>query len=354
MSLLDQAGEIRQGEELDARAVDQYLKSVLPQLQGEPSIRQFPSGASNLTYLIRYPDQDLILRRPPFGHKDKTAHDMGREYRVLTGLKAVYPYVPEALHYCEDESVMGCPFYVMQRLQGIILRKDFPEGFQLNPEQTRQLCEQAIDKLVQLHQVDYQQAGLSDLGKPEGYVERQIKGWNRRMQAVMTDDAPDFSEVVGWLEAKMPAETKGCVIHNDYRFDNLVLNPDNPLEIIGVLDWEMCTLGDPLMDLGNTISYWIQADDDDALQLTRLQPTHMPGMMTRQEVLDYYARQTGMEINNFDFYSVYGNFRLAVVMQQMYYRFRRGQTKDERFGMMAPLIELFHNICRQQIEKSSL
>ncbi len=354
MTTIDQAKSIREGEELDVARVDAYLKSVLPMLEGQPAIKQFPGGASNLTYLIQYPNQDMVLRRPPFGRIAKSAHDMMRESDILKALKPVYPYVPEVLAQCRDAEVMGYDFYVMERIVGIIPRQDLPAELNLSETDVRKLCLNVVDKLIDLHSVDYLAAGLEGMGKGGGYVERQITGWSGRYQKALTDDATDFQTVMTWLKEKMPADVKTCIIHNDFRFDNVILNPDNPFEVIGVLDWEMATLGDPLMDLGNSLAYWVQADDVPQFQMMRRQPTHEKGMLTRQEVIDYYVEKTGLAVKSFDFYEVYGLFRLAVIIQQIYYRYYLGQTKDKRFAGFVHAAKYLEQRCLGLIEKSTL
>ena len=354
MSVLDQASDVREGESFNLKKVDGYLKQVLPDLEGNISLKQFPGGASNLTYLIQYLNQDLILRRPPFGHIAKSAHDMIRESNIMQALRPVYPYVPQILAQCEAPDVMDCNFYVMERIAGIIPRQNLPKELSLSEDDTRRLCLNVIDKLVELHQVDYKKAGLEGIGKGEGYVKRQIEGWSDRYIKAKTDDATSFEGVMTWLKENMPEDVRTCVIHNDYRFDNVVLNPDNPFEIIGVLDWEMATLGDPLMDLGNTLAYWIQADDEPGFQMMRRQPTHLKGMLTRKEVVEYYLKKSGLSISNFDFYEIYGLFRLAAIIQQLYYRYYHGQTKDERFAGFVQVGKYLEQRCLKLIEQSSL
>jgi len=354
MSLIDQPVATREGEELDREAVDRFMKATLPELSGEPEIRQYPGGASNLTYQIDYGDRSFVLRRPPFGRIAKSAHDMLREARIMEALKPVYPYVPDIIAICDDHDVLGADFYIMERLEGIILRQDFPKGFELGPEDTSKLCKSVIDKLVELHQVDYQAAGLDHIGKGSGYVKRQIDGWSDRFRKAHTDDVGDFEKVMAWLQEKMPEDHSLCVIHNDFRFDNAVLNPDNPFEVIGILDWEMATLGDPLMDLGNSLAYWVQADDEGPFQMMRRQPTHRPGMMTRREVVDYYLEKSGFTIDSFDYYEVYGLFRLAAIVQQIYYRFYHGQTSDKRFAGFGHAANYLQKRCERLIEQSTL
>ncbi|MBE7927677.1 phosphotransferase family protein [Pseudomonas saudiphocaensis] len=355
MTLSDQASRIREGEELPAEVIDPYLKAHIPGLEGTPRISQFPGGASNLTYLLEYPSQELVLRRPPFGQKAKSAHDMGREFRILNRLNVGFPYCPKAYLHCTDVSVIGAEFYVMERVKGIILRENMPPELGFSPEQTRALCESFIDKFVDLHNVDYQACGLADLGKPEGYVQRQIDGWIERYERAVTPDAPSWEPVKAWLRDKMPADhPKPGIVHNDYRFDNVILDPDNPMQIIGVLDWEMTTIGDPLMDLGNTLAYWIEADDPAPVQLMRKQPSNAPGMLTRREFVDYYAERAGIRIDNFDYYYTYGLFRLAGIVQQIYYRYFHGQTQDKRFARFVQLNALLEQMALQVIGKSKL
>lgn len=330
-ALLDRAKAVREGESFDVARMDAWLKQQRSGLQGTPEVQQFAGGASNLTYLLKYDNTDLILRRPPFGHKAKGAHDMVREFKVQQALKPVYPAVPTMVALCEDPAVMDCDFYVMERIRGIIPRANLPKGLQLSEADTRQLCIGVIDKLIELHQVDHEAAGLSHLGKGNGYVERQIGGWSARYDKSKTWNVPGWRYVRDWLNANMPDDVANVIIHNDFRFDNVVLDADDPMKIIGVLDWEMATLGDPLMDLGNSLAYWVEAGDDRIQQSLRRQPTHLPGMLTRQEVVEYYCDRTGFRTDNWTFYEVYGLFRLAVIIQQIYYRYHHKQTRNPAF-----------------------
>ncbi|NLW92905.1 MAG: phosphotransferase family protein [Syntrophomonadaceae bacterium] len=353
--LADRATSIRSGEELDEKKVLEFLKERVPGLDGDIVIKQFPSGFSNLTYSVKVGEREMVLRRPPFGKKAKTAHDMGREYKILSALKPVFPYCPQPLVYTEDEAVMGCTFYVMERIPGIILRKDLPRGMELNPQEARTLSENLIKVQYKLHSVDYVKAGLADFGKPEGYVKRQVEGWSGRYRDARTPDAPDFEKVMQWLHDKMPGES-GIVgiIHNDFKFDNAVLDPSNPTEIIGILDWEMATLGDPLMDLGSSLGYWIEKDDPSFMQAIRQMPTNLDGMLTRKEQFALYGELMGIKTDNFDFYYCFGLFRLAVIAQQIYYRFFHGQTKDERFRMLMVPIKALEATALKVIELSDL
>jgi aminoglycoside phosphotransferase (APT) family kinase protein len=355
MEFTDRPTEVRQGEELDLKVIETFLKDNISGLSGELLVRQFPSGYSNLTYLIQVGDRELVLRRPPFGRKAKTAHDMGREYRILKALNPVFPYCPKPLVYTEDASIMSCPFYVMERIRGIILRKSLPKGLELTPDQMRSLCESLLDVHYQLHSVDYKAIGLEGFGKPEGYVKRQVEGWSERYKAARTPDAPTFEKVMQWLHDKMPPDfPKPAIIHNDFKFDNVVLDPDHPLKIVGVLDWEMATLGDPLMDLGSSLGYWVQSDDPPNFQAIGMQPTNLPGAFTRNELVKRYAEKAGIHIDRFEFYLCFGLFRLAVIVQQIYYRFYHGQTKDERFKALIVVAHILEEQAMRTIEGSNL
>jgi len=347
---IDRAGRVRPGEELDIEAVDAWLKARVPELQGKPEVTQFSGGASNWTYRLKYPGHDLILRRPPAGTKAAGAHDMGREYRIQKALKPVFGVVPEMIGHCDDESVIGAEFYVMARIPGIIPRRDLPSGVELTEDETRTLCLNALDTLIALHRVDYRDAGLAEIGKGEGYVRRQIEGWCARYEKARTWNVPSFKKIMRWLRERMPEDVATCVIHNDFRFDNLVLDPDDPTRVIGVLDWELATLGDPLMDLGNTLAYWTQADDDRIARANRRQPTHLPGMLTRAQVVDYYCEQTGYRPEDLTFYLVYGVFRLAVIAQQIYYRYHHGQTDNPAFKRLWVIAWYLDWRCKRMIK----
>jgi len=321
----------RPGEALDAAAVDAWLKPRLAGLSGSPRVTQFSGGASNWTYRLEYPGFDLVLRRPPTGTKAKSAHDMAREFRVQQALRPVYPHVPEMIAFCDDPAVIGSDFYVMRRIPGLIPRARLPEGLVLGAPAARALCLSFVDRLVQLHGVDARTVGLERLGKGAGYARRQIEGWTARYGEARTWNVPDFRKVIDWLKANVPEDAATCVIHNDFRLDNLVLDPDDPARVIGVLDWEMATLGDPLMDLGNSLAYWVEAGDDPVARATRRQPTHLPGMLTRREVALSYFEKSGLAPRDTTFYEVYGLFRLAAIAQQIYFRYYRRETRNPAF-----------------------
>jgi aminoglycoside phosphotransferase (APT) family kinase protein len=333
---IDRPRDIRPGEELDVQRLTTYLKSHVPELSGISglAVMQFPSGHSNLTYMVTANGREYVLRRPPFGSKVKSAHDMGREFRILSKLHAAYPLAPEPIAFCEDESVIGANFYVMRRLQGVILRKQLPPELALSAETLRTLHDNLVDNLARIHSIDYAKAGLADLGKPEGYVQRQVSGWTKRYSDSQTDDIPAVTEVAKWLAERLPKESGSSLIHNDYKLDNVVLDATDITKIVGVLDWEMSTLGDPLMDLGTFLGYWVEPGDDDAIQVMKWGPTTEPGALTRREIVERYAQASGKAVENAVYYYVFGMFKTAVVIQQIYYRFKMGLTKDERFAIM--------------------
>ena len=332
--LLDHPVQIRQGEELDLARLEPYLRAQFPGETGGLIVRQFPSGHSNLTYSVKIGEREVVLRRPPFGSKVKSAHDMSREFRVLAKLHAVYPPAPEVLAFCEDESVLGAPFYVMQPIHGVILRKNLPPEINFAPEKARQLNASLIDNLIRLHQVDYAAAGLSDLGKPEGYLARQVRGWIERYHNSKTHDYPEVEKISAWLQQNMPATQSASLLHNDYKFDNVVLDPSDLTKIIGVLDWEMATLGDPLTDLGTTLAYWVDPGDPPEIKQNLADITTQPGSFTRSELVQHYADKTNCDTTHIPFYLAFARFKLAAIVQQIFYRYQQGLTHDPRFAAL--------------------
>ena len=338
MSLIDDAAPVRAGEALDDARLGEYLASHIPGLELPLCVRQFPSGFSNLSYLLSAGSVELVLRRPPIGTRPKSGHDMQREFRVLSALCAGFAECPRPLHFCADESVIGAPFYVVERIRGIILRRDYPLGLEATPALVRAQQCALIDVLARLHGLDYQSLGLADLGRPDGYAARQVRGWTERYAQARTADAPQSAEVTDWLAANTPTESgRAALIHNDYKLDNVVFDPRQPERLIGVLDWEMATIGDPLMDLGCSMAYWVETGDGPEMLATRMLPTQLPGSLSRVEVLRRYSAASGLPVGDFRFYRVFGLFRLAVIIQQIYYRYFHGQTRDPRFGALGPM-----------------
>jgi len=354
VTTVEGAGPVRGEDAFDVAAALAWLREHADVPEGSPQVQQFAGGASNLTYLLRFPGRDLILRRPPSGVKAKSAHDMKREFMIQSRLAPVFSYVAPMVAFCGDDSVIGSEFYVMERLDGTILRRDLPPGLELSGDETRRLCLRVLDVLVQLHQVDPAATGLSEIGRGHGYVGRQVAGWSDRYRKARTDNVGDFEKVMGWLAEHQPEDVATCVIHNDFRFDNVVLAAGDPLRVAGVLDWEMATLGDPLMDLGGAMAYWIQADDDPEYLAIRRQPTHLPGMLTRDEVVDYYTGRMGLAVTpeRWRFYEVFGLFRLAVIAQQIYYRYHHKQTRNPRFKSFWLPVNLLERRCRRIIRRA--
>jgi aminoglycoside phosphotransferase (APT) family kinase protein len=348
----DQPKPVRAGEELDAAALGAYLAKELGE-HAPVAIEQFPGGHSNLTYLVHQGERDYVLRRPPFGSKVKSAHDMGREVAVLSKLAPVYPRAPRVFAYEATGEVLGAPFYLMERRRGIILRKELPPELASDHARIRRVCELLVDALVDLHAVDYAAAGLADFGKPAGYIERQVTGWTERYTGSQTDDIPAVTEVATWLAAHRPADGAPALIHNDFKFDNVIFDP--ALEsITGVLDWEMTTIGDPLMDLGGSLSYWAQASDPAMYHQLPFGPTARPGMMTRAEVAQRYLERSGRRTDQLVFYYAFGLLKTAVIAQQIYYRFAKGLTKDARFAQLIFAVRMLSEQARSSIERGSI
>jgi aminoglycoside phosphotransferase (APT) family kinase protein len=324
---------VREGEGFDLGAVERSLREHIEALpEGELEVRQFPSGASNLTYLLRIGAWEGVLRRPPFGPVPPKAHDMGRESRILAKLHEAFPLAPKPYFFCEDESVIGAPFYVMERREGVVIDDEFPEGVEPGPELCCGISRTVADTLVELHAVDPDESGLGDLGRPEGFLERQVGGWISRYDKAKTDEIADVESLTAWLAGDIPESPEPTIIHNDYKLNNLILAPDDLTEVRAVLDWEMATIGDPLFDLAVSLSYWTEPDDPQELKEVMPTVTSTPGFMTRGEFVERYACSSGRDLSNMHWYMVFGYFKLAVVLQQIYARWKKGQTQDERFA----------------------
>jgi aminoglycoside phosphotransferase (APT) family kinase protein len=349
---LDRDAPVRPGEELDAAALAAYLRAHLPGIGGEVEVRQFPRGFSNLTYLVRAGGREMVLRRPPFGAAVRGGHDIVREHRILAALHPVWPKVPRPVLGCEDESVLGAPFYLMERVPGIILRDRPPAGLDLGPDAMRRICLAAVDTLAELHNVDWRAAGLQEIGRPEGYVARQVEGWTTRWEKSRTDDVPAMDEAAAWLAANLPAEGPASIIHNDFKYDNLVLDPADPSRVRAVLDWEMATLGDPLMDLGTTLAYWSEPGDPAELKSFGL--THLPGNLDRRGVAARWEERTGRDASGILFHYVYGLFKVGVIVQQIYARYRAGKTQDPRFAGLIHLVRATGRMAADAIDRGTI
>ena len=324
---------MREGEDFDLAATERYMREHIESLsEDELEVRQFPSGASNLTYLVKIGDWEGVLRRPPLGPVPPKAHDMGRESRLLIKLHEAFPLAPKPYFFCEDESVIGAPFYVMERRKGVIVDDSFPEGVEPTEELRRGMSRMVVDTLVELHAVDWQKVSLGDLGRPEGFLERQVKGWIGRYDKAKTEEIEEVAPLTEWIQKNIPESPPATIVHNDYKLNNLLLNPEDFTEVRAVLDWEMTTIGDPLFDLAVSLSYWVEAGDSQELKEVLPTVADTPGFMTRNEFIYYYAQKSGRDLSDMHWYLVFGYFKLAVILQQIYARWHNGQTKDERFA----------------------
>ncbi|MCF8565347.1 phosphotransferase family protein [Alicyclobacillus tolerans] len=322
---------VRPGEEFDTAIVKQYLSEHVPDLPDEPlEVVQFPSGASNLTYLLRIGEWQAVMRRPPLGPLPPKAHDMKRESEFLKLLNPVFPLAPKPHVFCEDAALIGTPFYVMEYRTGVVLDGKFPESVHPTPETCQNISYAVADTLAQLHQVSIESSGLSAFGHPQGFMERQVKGWIERYQRAKTDDVPTIDPIASWLVEKLPASPPATVIHNDFKLNNMLLSSDLS-KVDTVVDWEMATIGDPLMDLAIALGYWVEPDDPASLKQMLPAVTTVDGFLSRADMLQRYAVKSGRDVSNMDFYMVFAYFKLSVILQQIYVRWRRGQTQDPRF-----------------------
>ncbi|MEM7031474.1 MAG: phosphotransferase family protein [Chloroflexota bacterium] len=324
--------EVRADERFDENNVAAYLGGKLPGSDNPLTIRQFGGGAANLTYLLDYNTHQYVLRRPPLGPVAPSAHDMGREYRVLSVLHQVFPLAPRAFLFTDDDSIIGAPFFIMERHQGVVVRKTIPDVFTPHPQAARQMSEALVDALADFHAVDYQTIGLEQLGKPVGFIERQIEGWYRRWQKAKVEDLPEMEAMYKWLKDHYHPNDKYSLIHNDYKLDNVMFDARNPSKMVAIFDWDMCTLGDPLNDLGALLCYWTEKTDPDYFQASSMMPSSKNNFMTRAELVARYAQRSGRDVSNIRFYHALGLYRLVVIIAQIYIRYKRGQTQDERFA----------------------
>ncbi len=345
---------VRQGEELNEQKLAAYLAENLPEANGEIKITQFPAGASNLTYCVKIGDAEYVLRRPPFGNKVKTAHDMSREFNVLSKLCKIYKPAPQPLIYCDNENIIGSEFYLMERRRGLIIRGKSPPELKDSSGLQREICESFIENLVELHSLDYKKAGLGDLGKPNGYTKRQVEGWTKRYFNARTDDWKELELAIKWLNENIPEDASASLVHNDYKFDNIMLDPENLTEIVAVLDWEMTTIGEPLMDFGTTLGYWMSREVGGKLLSMPLNPRVLMENISRRELAEMYAEKSGRDLSNILYYYVFGTFKIAVIAQQIYYRFAAGFTSDERFADFNIFVAALGQIARNAIDKKEI
>jgi aminoglycoside phosphotransferase (APT) family kinase protein len=343
---------VRDDERFDVERLGAHLHDKLPGAVHTPAVRQFPGGAANLTYLLDYGTHQYVLRRPPLGPVAQSAHDMAREYAVLSVLYRAFPYAPRAFLYCDDPAVIGAAFFVMERREGVVVRRSMPAEFTSIVGAARRISGALVDALAAFHAVDYHALGLSELGKPVGFISRQIEGWYRRWEAARIEAVAYMDAVYGWLIANQPPESGQSLVHNDYKLDNVMFAPGDPGQIVAIFDWDMCTLGDPLNDLGALLCYWTEPTDPPYFQSMTMMPTGDLGFMTRQELVERYARQSGRAVHDIGFYHALGLFRLTVIIAQIYIRYHRGQTQDRRFAAFGPMVPLMARAALETAEKA--
>lgn len=343
---------IRQGEELDFENLAKFLRGKIG--VGEISISQFPGGSSNLTYCVRIGETEYVLRRPPFGNQVKSAHDMSREFNVLEKLSKVYQSAPKPLIYCNDESVIGSEFYLMERRNGLIIRGKSPDVLESSPELQRKVCQSFIENLAKLHSFNYKKIGLDNLGKPEGYAVRQVEGWTKRYFNAKTDEHSELEKSIEWLDSNIPASTGATLVHNDYKFDNIMLNPTDLTEIVAVLDWEMTTIGEPLMDLGTSLGYWMSKEAGEQMLSMPFNPRVLMENISRRELVEMYAEKSGRDVSDMLFYYVFGTFKIAVIAQQIYFRYAKGFTQDKRFATFNHFVNALGKIALHGIESGRI
>ena len=329
---------IKEEEQIDLVTLNQYLRQHSPETGMIKEIGRFTGGFSNLTYLLQTDTKEYVLRKPPVGANIKSAHDMGREFRVLSLVRPHYAKVPMPVIYCDSPDIIGSPFYIMEKMPGIILRAGNAPKMKIPAEILQKLSASLVDNLVALHALDIKATGLDQLGKPEGYVQRQVEGWIKRYYTAETDTIESMNHVAQWMQQHQPRNQEPAFLHNDYKYDNLLLNADDLTEIVGVLDWEMSTVGDPLMDLGASLAYWFEEGEGDVFKYYNL--TWLPGNFTRKQVIERYAEKSGRDLSDINFYYVFGLFKNAVIAQQIYHRWKQGHSSDPRFGALLPMIKL--------------
>jgi aminoglycoside phosphotransferase (APT) family kinase protein len=352
MIQLDHSIPLKQGEQFDIAVLNHYLVEHVPAIGKIISVTRFPGGYSNITYCLETENKSYVLRMPPAGASIQSAHDMGREFRVISLLQPHFIKVPVVYHYCENTAVIGFPFYIMERLKGVVLRAGNAPKMQIDPSMMHQISNALVDNLVELHAIDIVKTQLIQLGKPDGYVNRQVTGWIKRYYAAETDLIKNMNSIAEWLSKNFPREQQPSFLHNDYKYDNVILDPNQLSKIIGVLDWEMATIGDPLMDVGASLAYWFEAEEEPILRTYNL--TWLPGNLSRKEFVARYAEKTNRDISDMLFYYIFGLFKNAVIGQQIYHRWKQGNSNDVRFGGLLPLIQLLSLKAVNALERNSI
>ncbi|WP_156289654.1 phosphotransferase family protein [Oceanobacillus salinisoli] len=329
-------------ETIDWNVIEHYIQKVIPEVpQEKMKITKFNEGYSNLTYLLEIGEWQGVLRRPPFGYVPPKAHDMEREYRILKKVNPVYPLAPKPYVYCEDPNIMDRHFYIMEKKEGFVIDKEIPSVYGKSPEVGKEISEAIIHALVRLHRINYKTANLEDIGKPEGYLKRQVHGWIRRYQRAKTEEIKYIESVEKWLIENIPNEPEVSIVHNDFKLNNIMLDGQNPGRVVGVFDWELSTIGDPFTDLGSALVYWGEKSD---LDIGLSVVTDKPGFYSRREFLEKYALLSGRDVSNIHYYLTFGFYKIAIILQQLHHRWKIGEAKDERFATLnqsvANLIEM--------------
>jgi len=347
--------KVRKGEELNEVLLKSYLQEnqLINSVESELVVHQFTHGFSNLTYLLKIENKEYVLRKPPKG-AIKRGHDMHREFKVQSAVYKAFAKVPRMYAFSSDESILGSDFYIMEKVEGIILNYKEAHKRETSISEYKKIANSWLDTLVELHSLDYKAIGLGDLGKPEGYVERQVYNWGKQYLKAKTEEVPEAELVMNWMQEQQPKEYEHCLIHNDFKYDNVVFKDDSWQEISAVLDWEMATLGDPLMDLGTSLGYWTVATDHDFVKQGIPSPTIFEGNPIRSEIALMYAEKSGRNVENVVFYYVFGLFKIAVIAQQIYHRFSKGFTTDPRFANLNKASELCCKLALKAIKTKSI
>ncbi|HEX7316346.1 MAG TPA: phosphotransferase family protein [Pyrinomonadaceae bacterium] len=351
---------VRESEQLDWESLGAYLRARLPEVVGDEvdlslplTVEQFPGGHSNLTYLLRFGASEFVLRRPPFGPVAPKAHDMAREFRILEALHTVFPLAPRPYLLCEETEVVGSVFYLMERRRGLVVRAEEPPELEDRPAERRRASAALVDALADLHAVDVHAHGLDSLGKPSGFVERQVRGWADRWHRSRTDELAEMDELAAWLASRLPPDpARPTLVHGDYKLDNVMLDTSDVGRVVGVFDWEMSAVGDPLIDLGILLGYWVHTAEGGGRRDSVSAVTNREGWFTREELLERYGARTGEDLSNVGFYEVFAVFKLAVVLQQIFFRYRRGQTDDPRFAILGERVSWLARIAAQLAGKT--
>ena len=336
---------VRKDEQLDLENLRQYLKNILKLEFNNLTSLQFSGGHANLTYLLKLDEREYVLRRPPLGPVAPSSHDMYREHRVQSSLNTLFPLAPKSLYFCDEETIIGSKFHIIERRNGFVIRKQFEPYISLTKDNLRKISFKIIDVLSELHKINPDEVGLGDLGKPDGFVLRQLNGWEERWKKSTeeTDLNSKFDKLISYLRSTLPQPQTVTILHNDFKLDNIMWSNADPFDPIAVFDWDMCTRGDPLMDLGHMLNYWIDETDNEDCKLITSMPVDKILYPTRKEIVDYYSKKTGFNVENINWYYAFGAFKLAVILQQIFYRYQKGQTQDERFSNFGKRIDALIN-----------